>query len=125
MRHWKNIVAGAALTLIAVSLAFAVRGAAKAARESGQRSLLQQAEQQLSRYYAEHGAYPESLAGFNFRFHDGSNQSTLDRFKYLTDGAHYRLVTPSDWDGSEISRCASEGMPSVADEAAPPRAAEP
>lgn len=115
MRNWKNSLAAVALTLIVVAFGFAVREAAKAARESGQRSLLLQAERQLARYYAEHDRYPESLAEFRFQFHDGGNRSTLDRIEYLTDGAHYRIVTQSDWDGSEISRCASEGMPSVAD----------
>ena len=105
MPRWKTILTALALVLVTALFLVTFRDAAKAARESGQRSLLLQAERKLSAYHAEHGAYPESLAEFAFQFHDGADSSTLGRIEYRTDGKYYRLVTKSDWDGSEISVC--------------------
>ena len=67
--------------------------------------MLVQAEELLSDYYAAHGQYPDTLQGMTFNFSDGANDETLGRLEYFTDGAHYRLVTKSDFDGSEISVC--------------------
>jgi competence protein ComGC len=83
----------------------AVQDARRAAAESGLRSLLVQAEQQLAAYHAKHGEYPESLAGFKFVFDEGTDAATLERMTYRTDGKYYRLVIASDWDGSELSVC--------------------
>ena len=56
-------------------------------------------------YYGVHDRYPESLEGMRFTFSDGADAQTLERIEYHTDGSHYRLVTPSDFDGSEIRVC--------------------
>jgi type II secretory pathway pseudopilin PulG len=82
-----------------------VRGAQRAARESGQRSLLVQIERQLAAHHATHGRYPDSLEAMKFTFSDGAGATTLDRIQYHTDGKYYRLVTASDFDGDEISVC--------------------
>jgi hypothetical protein len=105
MPHRKTILTALALALIASFVSVTFWGAAKATRESGQRSLLMQAERKLAAYHAEHGAYPDSLAGFRFQFHEGANATTLARLEYRTDGKYYRIVTKSDWDGSELSVC--------------------
>jgi hypothetical protein len=84
---------------------YPIRESMRLATESGQQSLLVQAEQHLADYRAAHGEYPESLADFTFVFSDGADAATLERIEYKTDGKYYRLVTKSDWDGSEISVC--------------------
>jgi hypothetical protein len=91
--------------MTALALYLPVRGAQRAARESGQRSLITQAERHLMLYYTVHDRYPDSLKGFQFTFTDGADVATLARIKYYSDGAYYRIVTPSDFDGSEISVC--------------------
>jgi type II secretory pathway pseudopilin PulG len=91
--------------MTALALYMPVREASRAARESGQRSLIAQAERQLAAYYAAHGRYPDSLKGMQFTFADGADAATLDRIKYHTDGTYYRIVTTSDFDGAEISVC--------------------
>jgi hypothetical protein len=82
-----------------------MREARRAARESGQRSLLVQAERQLAAHKARHGRYPQSLEGMHFRFFDGADAETLARLEYRTDGKYYRIVTASEFDGREISVC--------------------
>jgi hypothetical protein len=82
-----------------------VREARRCAVESGQQSLLAQTEDQLSNFYVSHRRYPDSLENMHFEFHDGADEATLERLEYFTDGQHYRLVTKSDFDGSEISVC--------------------
>jgi hypothetical protein len=105
MPRWKAILTALALVLITAWVLGEFRNASNLARESGQRSLLKQAEQQLSAYHAEHGTYPNSLASFRFLFDDGANASMLEQFEYRTDGKYYRIVTKSEYDGSELSVC--------------------
>ena len=105
MPHWKTVLTALALALIASFVSVRIWEAAMLARESRQRSLLVQAERQLAAYHAEHGAYPESLAEFAFQFDDGANASMLERLDYRTDGEYYRIVTKSEYDGSEMSVC--------------------
>jgi hypothetical protein len=96
-------LAAGLLTALVMYLPF--REAQRAARESGQRSLIVQAERQLTAHYAVHGRYPDSLDDMQFTFTDGADAATLDRIEYHTDGTYYRMVTASDFDGREISAC--------------------
>jgi type II secretory pathway pseudopilin PulG len=86
----------------AIAMYAPTRGARRAAIESGQRSLLVQAERQLEQHYALHGRYPDSLDGMQFTYSDGADAETLERLEYWTDGETYRIATASDFDGSEI-----------------------
>ena len=105
-RSWKRrLMWLGAGVLMALLLYASMRGALRAARESGQRSLIVQVERQLTAYYAVHGRYPNSLEGMQFTFGDGADAATLDRIEYHTDGSYYRIVTASDFDGDEISVC--------------------
>lgn len=101
----RSLLIAAAVAAIGLLLLIPLREAMRLAKESGQRSLLIQAERQLAAYHADHGEYPESLEDFRFEFHDGADASTLERLEYRTDGQYYRIVTKSDWDGSEMSVC--------------------
>jgi type II secretory pathway pseudopilin PulG len=105
MNSKRSILLVAIFAALGLLLLIPVREARRAARESGQRSLLVQAERQLAAYRAQHGVYPDSLVGLRFEFYDGADASTLKRLVYKSDGQYYRLVTKSDWDGSEISVC--------------------
>jgi hypothetical protein len=105
MSRWKGILSALALVLITAGVLSELQHASHLARESGQRSLLKQAEQKLAAYHAEHGKYPDSLAGFQFLFDDGAKASMLERFEYRTDGKYYRIVTKSEFDESELSVC--------------------
>ncbi len=105
-RSWKRRVIGlGAGVLTALILYLPLREARRAARESGQRSLIVQVEQQLAAYNAVHGRYPDTLEGMQFTFGDGADAATLERIEYHTDGTYYRIVTASDFDGDEISVC--------------------
>jgi len=86
----------------AIAMYASVRGAWRAAAESGQRSLIAQAERQLMLHYAVHSRYPDSLDGMHFKFSDGADAATLSRVDYHTDGESYWIETPSDFDGSTI-----------------------
>jgi hypothetical protein len=101
----RRVCWAAAAAALGLLLIVPMRDARKAAVESGQRSLLSQAERQLEAYHASHGAYPASLEGLKFHLGDGADATTLNRIEYRTDGKYYRLETKSEWDGSAISVC--------------------
>jgi type II secretory pathway pseudopilin PulG len=105
-RSWKRRLTWLAVGIATVlALYVPISAAQRATVESGQRSLIAQAERQLAAHYAVHGRYPDSLKGMNFVFSDGADAHTLERLKYSTDGQYYRIVTTSDFDGKEISAC--------------------
>jgi competence protein ComGC len=105
--RWRNypLFGVVSVAIIAALLYFPMQEARRAVVESGQRSLLLQIEQRLTAYNVEHERYPESLSDMKFTYHDGADADTLKRIEYHTDGQYYRLVTPSDFDGREISVC--------------------
>ena len=105
-RSWKRRLTWLAVGIATVLMLYLpILATQQATVESGQRSLIAQAELQLAAHYAEHGRYPDSLKGMNFVFNDGADADTLERLKYSTDGQYYRIVTTSDFHGKEISVC--------------------
>lgn len=100
-----SIVLAALLAAAGVGVIVALSGAVRAAKESPQRAVMVEAERLLEAYYQEHGRYPDSLDELTFKFGGDGDASRLALLEYKSDGAYYRIVTKSVWDGSELTVC--------------------
>lgn len=96
------VVGGVVVALWAVSL---WNEASRAAEESAQLALMDEAERLLAAYHKEHGAYPESLAALELTYPDGGDASTLASFQYNSDGEHYVLLGKGASTGAELRVC--------------------
>jgi type II secretory pathway pseudopilin PulG len=96
------VVGGAVLAFFAARL---WSNASRAAEESAQRALMEEAGRLLAAYQREHGAYPESLDALELTYPDGGDASTLASFQYNSDGEHYVLLGKGASTGAELRVC--------------------
>jgi hypothetical protein len=96
------VAGGAALAFFAARI---WSDASRAAKESAQLALMDEAERLLAAYHREHGEYPASLEAFELTFPDGGDASTLASLGYNTDGEHYVLLGKGAATGAELRVC--------------------
>ena len=77
-------------------------GARRAADDSAQRALIDEAVKFLDAYHDQNGEYPKSLDVFTFTYPDGGDSSILATLQYHSNGKTYTIVARSLQDGSEI-----------------------
>jgi hypothetical protein len=100
-----NVIVATGVILMGSYAAMLWRSASRAAEESAQLALLDEAEKLLAAYHRAHGHYPDTLEELAFTYPDGGDRSTLDSLEYDSDGEYYLVKTIGAFSGEERRVC--------------------